>query len=90
MQPLNLDKFREALRAGNVEWRKHVLQRLAERSISQAAILDMLLTGEKIRDYPEDKPFASALFLGYDGARPLHVVGSLDVFEADYKTKRKP
>jgi len=106
VQPLNLDKLREAVRAGNIEWRKHVLQRMAERNISQVAVLDALLLGERIRDYPEDKPFASVLFLGYDGSRPLHVVTSLDktagqafiitvyepsldVFEADYKTKRK-
>ncbi len=74
---------------------------------SQAAVLDLLLSGKRIHDYPEDKPFASALFLGYDGVRPLHVVASLDetaaqafiitvyepsldVFEPDYKTKRKP
>lgn len=106
MPPLNLDKLREAVRAGNIEWRKHVLTRAAERDILQAAVLDVLLSGERIRDYPEDKPFASALFLGYDGSRPLHVVASVDetakqafiitvyepsleVFEADYKTKRK-
>lgn len=106
MQPLNLDKLLHAVRAGNIEWRKHVLTRIAERNIPQAAVLDVLLSGERIRDYPEDKPFASALFLGYDGTRPLHVVAavdeaakqafvitvyepSLEVFEADYKTKRK-
>ena len=38
----------------------------------------MLLAGERIRDYTEDKPFASALLLGYDGPRPLHVVASVD------------
>ena len=106
MQPLNLDKLRDAVRAESIEWRKHVLERMAERSISQAAVLNVLLSGEKVRDYPEDKPFASALVLGYDAGRPLHVVASvnegaaqafvitvyepsLEVFEADYKTKRK-
>ncbi len=79
---------------------------MAERNIPQTVVLEVLLSGERIRDYPEDKPFASALFLGYDDARPLHVVASVDeatrqtfiitvyepsleVFEADYKTKRK-
>jgi hypothetical protein len=106
VQPLNLDKLRDAVRVGNIEWRKHVLVRIAERNITQAAVLDVLLSGERIHDYPEDKPFASALLLGYDGSRPLHVVASVDeaakqafiitvyepsleVFEADYKTKRK-
>lgn len=79
---------------------------MAEWNVLQAAALNVVLTGEHVRDYPEDKPFASAFFLGYDGSRPLHVVAavdetaaqafiitvyepSLDVFEADYKTKRK-
>jgi hypothetical protein len=37
-----------------------------------------LLTGERIRDYTEDRPFPSALFLGYIGNKPLHVVAALD------------
>ena len=105
MKPLDLGQLQEAIRACGIEWRKHVLQRMAERNISQTSVLDVLLTGERVRDCPEDKPFASALFLGYAGTRPLHVVAagrngrqafivtvyepSLEVFEADYKTKRK-
>ena len=106
MKPLDLGRLQEAIRARSMEWRKHVLQRMAERNISQASVLAVLLAGERIRDYREDKPFASALFLGYAGSRPLHVVAALDettgqafivtvyepsleVFEADYKTKRK-
>ena len=67
----------------------------------------MLLTAEKIRDYADDKPFPSALFLGYFRDKPLHVVAacdeasekafiitayepSLEIFESDYRTKRKP
>jgi hypothetical protein len=62
--------------------------------------------GERIRDYTEDRPFPSALFLEYFGGRPLHVVAScdqkskrafiitayepsLEVFEPDYRTKKK-
>lgn len=107
MKPLDLEKLRRAVRQGNIEWRKHALQRMAEWDISQNAVIQVLLDGERIRDYAEDKPFASALFLGYGAARPLHVVAavdeaaiqafiitayepSLDVFEADYKTKRNP
>ena len=66
-----------------------------------------MLAGERIRDYTEDRSFASALFLGYAGGKPLHVVAacdeangrgfiitayepSLEIFEPDYRTKRKP
>jgi len=75
--------------------------------VAQSAVLDVILAGERIRDYTDDRPFPSALFLGYVGGRPLHVVAScaessrrafiitayepsLDVFEPDYRTKRKP
>jgi hypothetical protein len=106
MTPLNLAVLREAVATGSIEWRKHVLQKLAERGIAQQAVREVLLTGERIRDYTEDKPFPSALFLGYVVGKPLHVVAacdetsrqvfvitayepSLDVFESDYRTKRK-
>ena len=106
MKPLQLDILRQAVREGRVEWRKHVLQKLAERAIPQQAVLDILLSGERIRDYTEDRPFPSALFLGSVSGKTLHVVAacdetgrrafiitayfpSLDVFEADYRTRKK-
>jgi hypothetical protein len=83
------------------------VQKLAERGLAQSAVLEVLRTGEKIRDYADDKPFPSALFLGYVSGRPLHVVAacdaareqvfiitayepSLEIFEADYRTRRNP
>ena len=106
MKSFHLVAFREAVAAGRIEWRKHVLQKLAERAIPQQAVRDVLLQGEQIREYADDKPFPSALFLGYVAAKPLHVVAacdetnsqafvitayepSLDIFEADYRAKRK-
>lgn len=106
MKPFDLAVFREAIAAGSIEWRKHVLQKLAERGIPQQAVRDVLLEGERIREYADDKPFPSALFLGYISGKPLHVVAacdetnwqvfvitvyepSLEIFEADYRTKRK-
>lgn len=102
----NIKSFRVAVRAKQIEWRKHVLQRMSERGISQATVVKFFLDGEKIRDFGDDKPFASALFLGYDAAKPLHIVAafdevtkqvfvinvyepSLNVFESDYKTRKK-
>ena len=106
MKPFDLAVFRAAIAAGSIEWRKHVLQKLAERGIPQQAVREVLLQGERIRDYADDKPFPSALFLGYVSGKPLHVVAacdetnrqafvitayepSLEIFEADYRTKRK-
>lgn len=107
MKPLDLETLRLAVRAGKIQWRKHVLQKLAERGLLQRAVLEVLQTGEIIRDYAEDRPFPSALFLGYPAGKPLHVVAacdeasetafiitayepSLDIFEPDYRTRKKP
>ncbi len=38
----------------------------------------MILHGEAIEDYPEAKPFPSALFLGWSGNKPLHAVAAYD------------
>jgi hypothetical protein len=106
VKPLNVDLLRDAVAQGRIQWRKHVLQKLAERGIQQEAVREVLLSGERIRDYTEDRPFPSALLLGYIGGKPLHVVAafdqtnkevfvitvyepSLDVFESDYRTRRK-
>jgi hypothetical protein len=106
VKPLDLAILREAVGQGRIQWRRHVLEKLAERGIQQQAVRDVLLKGEKIRDYTQDQPFPSALFLGYIGGKPLHVVAacdeisrqafvitayepSLEVFESDYRTKKK-
>ncbi len=78
MKPLDLAVLREAVAQGRIQWRKHLLQKLAERGISQQAVRDVLSSGERIRDYAEDRPFPSALFLGYVGDQPLHVMASCD------------
>ena len=76
--PLDVEQLRRAIDAGRFEWRRHVLQRLAERGLKQAAALEALRSGERIADYPDDTPFPSALFLGWAGERPIHVVAALD------------
>ena len=71
-------QLRRLLREGRFEWSKHALQRMAKRNIAQADVLEVLLSGERIEDYPQDKPHPSALFLGRIGERPVHVVAALD------------
>lgn len=76
--PLDHGRLQGALRAGRFEWRRHVLERLAERGISQASVLAVLSTGDRIEDYPEDQPYASALFFKWAEGRPLHVLVAFD------------
>ena len=72
---MNLVSLRKAVRKGNYEWKKHTLIRLAERNISQDAILEVILKGEVIEDYPEDQPFSYEPTLGK--------------FELNFRTRRK-
>ncbi len=75
---INLVALKAVLATGHVEWRKHALQRMAQRNIGRAAVLDVLQRADIIEEYSEGRPFPSALFLGFGGGRPLHVVAALD------------
>lgn len=82
MKPFDLTKFRKAVAGGRIEWRQHVLQRLAERVIPLRTAVEVLSSGERIENYSGAKPFPSALFLGYSGNKPFHVVAAFDEVEA--------
>ena len=74
---MDRDKIIEALEIGNIEWRKHALERMLERSINRNEVKMALRYGEIIEEYKTDVPFESALFF-YIGSKAIHVVASLD------------
>lgn len=59
-------------------FRVHAIERMYRWRISAEDVRRVLDDGEKIRDYPEDKPYPSRLVLGWCGARPIHVVVAED------------
>ena len=71
---LDVALMRSAVRLGRIEWQRHALERMVERAIARVEVLQILLEGERIEDYPEDWPLPSALFLGWSHERPLHAV----------------
>lgn len=75
---MNQSKCRQAIAAGRFEWRQHTLERLVERQICQDDVLQVILEGEMIETYPEDKPFSSGLFFAMPGGSPLHAVVAHD------------
>ena len=75
---MDLDELREAIRAGSFQWRKHILVRLAERSIPQRMIIETIMKGEIVEDYPHNNPFPSCLMLGWVEGTAYHVVVSFD------------
>jgi hypothetical protein len=73
-----IQKIRIAVEKGNIEWQKHALERMMERNIRRSSVKEVLLAGEIIEAYPEDKPYASYLVYGQDRREVLHVVVAYD------------
>ncbi|MBC7555021.1 MAG: DUF4258 domain-containing protein [Taibaiella sp.] len=46
------------------------------RFIRSSEVEEVLIHGERIKDYPADKPYPSCLLLKFVNGRPLHVVVS--------------
>ncbi len=77
---MNRKLIHKAIASNNIEWRKHSLERMLQRGISRQDVIKVLLKGELIEHYKDDKPFESALFF-YELNNPIHVVASLDKTE---------
>jgi hypothetical protein len=52
----------------------HGKQRLAQRGISEAAVRHVLMQGQRIKEYPDDRPHPSYLMLAWWNKQPLHVL----------------
>ena len=72
------DLLLQALRSGQVVWRRHALERMLQRDISRSEVRDVLLHGEQIETYASDLPFPSALFAATIRSRALLVVAAVD------------
>lgn len=57
---------------------KNALERMIERGISRDMVKEVLLSGELIEDYADNKPYPCALFLGWIKEEPFHVVTAFD------------
>ena len=75
---MNRNKLKIAIEKGCIEWQRHALERMMERGISRKIVKKILLSGEIIENYPDDKPYPSALFLGWFEEEPFHVVTAFD------------
>ena len=105
-ETFDANKIRQSIHQRKIIWRRHALERMLERGLSRNIVLDVASNGEVIEDYSTDRPMPTALMLGWDKERPIHIVlsiepdgevaiitayePSLDVFESDYRTRRKP
>jgi hypothetical protein len=55
-------------------FRVHAIQRMFQRRVSEEEVKQVVVAGETIETYQDDKPFPSRLMLGWIGSRPVHVV----------------
>jgi hypothetical protein len=78
---------------------------MLERGLSRKVVLNIAENSEIIEDYTSDRPVPTVLLFGWDGKRPVHVVlalepdgqvaiitayePTLDVFEPDFRTRKK-
>lgn len=58
-------------------WTGHAGQRLIQRQISPEEVIDTLLYGSIVEQYPTDYPYPSCLLCSRRDGRPLHVVCSV-------------
>ena len=52
-----IEKIKIAVINGNIEWQKHVLERMLERGIKRNSVKKVLFAGDIIETYPTDKPY---------------------------------
>lgn len=64
-------------------YRVHALQRMYERRISPEDVEKVVMEGDVIEAYPDDRPYPSRLILGFLNKRPLHVVVADNTADAE-------
>ncbi|MGH8557325.1 MAG: DUF4258 domain-containing protein [Methylococcales bacterium] len=62
----------------SIKFSRHAFERMFQRSIDPDAVQYIVTEGETIGDYPDDRPFPSALLLGFHAGEPLHIVVARD------------
>ena len=72
----DIQGLRRNIEKGHVQWQRHALERIFQRGIKREDVFKVLRKGEIIEEYPNDKPWPSALFLGWVDSQPVHVVAA--------------
>ncbi len=75
---MNILDIQKEILADHVFFSEHAVRQMAKRNIDDNEVVESLLSGEIIEEYPDDKYSPSCLIFGETKAkRPLHVVCSL-------------
>lgn len=74
-----IKKIQEQVKVGNYRFTIHAFERCIERNISPEQVKSVILFGEIIEDYPDDKYGPSCLIYGVtEEGRILHVQCSIE------------
>ena len=73
--------IKSAVNLNNIEWKLHSFKRMLERGISRKDVIDAIINGEIIENYPDDHPFPSCLIMKYISSGAIHVVIAYNEYE---------
>lgn len=72
---LTIEELQKICIPENIIMTIHAAKRLEQRGISLKEVIDCIMTGEIIEQYPNDYPYPSCLTLGNKNTiKPLHTV----------------
>lgn len=72
---LTIEELQKICIPENIIMTMHAAKRLEQRGISLKEVMDCIMTGEIIEQYPDDYPYPSCLTLGnINTSKPLHTV----------------
>lgn len=89
--PFEANLFQQALEEGNIVWRKHTLEKMILRGIGREEVLKVMRNG-LLLGFPESRPVH--VVASFDERQEIIYIittyePDLDVFETDFKTKKK-
>ncbi len=75
---MDISFIQDKIRKGQYYWRQHAIERSIERQVAEEEVAEVILSGEIIEEYSEDKYGPSCLIFGRTRTgRPIHVQCSL-------------
>ena len=75
---MDISLIQDKIRKGQYYWRQHAIERSIERLVAEEEVAEVILSGEIIEEYSEDKYGPSCLIFGRTRTgRPIHVQCSL-------------
>ena len=71
--------IKEIAEKDRIAFKKHSAIRMRERNIRADEVKEVLINGEIIESYPDDRPLPSCLVMGYtEDEKPIHAVVAID------------